>query len=208
MRAQAAGRALAATVAPGVQLAAFAKIAGVALGAYEIHKRLAALRFGQPPGVGLVKPHQGSVDDETRVHADVERHLHGFHRVVPAVRVAGRIRFAHADDNVPDALFPRQRRGRREKKQVAPRHKGVRQALIIHGDRHVAGHGRVTDLREEIQFEQGVASEARPPRRVDPGSAFAQAPAAFQFHGVPLSVGETDGFHPDKMVQRPAEASR
>jgi hypothetical protein len=55
-----------------------------------------SLRFGQV--------HQRGMDLEGVVHRQIEGNIHGFDEHVAAVGIAGEIGFAHARDDVPDAL--------------------------------------------------------------------------------------------------------
>jgi hypothetical protein len=55
-----------------------------------------SLRFGQV--------HQRGMDLEGVVHRQIEGNIHGFDEHVAAVGIAGEIGFAHASDDVPDAL--------------------------------------------------------------------------------------------------------
>src|SRR5450830_1961595 len=58
IRAQGAGRASAAAIAPVVQLSPLAQVARVRATAYQVDQRLAAQVFCQIPALRLVQPHQ------------------------------------------------------------------------------------------------------------------------------------------------------
>lgn len=211
MLAQLAGGALAAAVAPRVQFAAIPDIAGVRHGTDTLHKRRAAFLLGEGPCTGLVQPHQGGMHDETGVHAEVEGDLHGFDGVVAAVGIAGKIGFADAHHQMPDAFAPRQRGGGGEEHEVAARHKCIGDALLVERDFHVAGHGRFADLVEQAEAEQGVLAELGGPQCGQGGvraDGVQYVPAAFHFHMMPLSVVETDRKDAIETVEGPSEAGR
>lgn len=79
---------------------AVSAIAGVASLADELHQRLAAQPIRQRPGLRLVAPHEGCVNDETRLHSKVQGKLHRFNCVISTIRVAETIRLGHADHEV------------------------------------------------------------------------------------------------------------
>lgn len=147
--------------------------------------------------------------DETGIHAEVERHLHGFDRIVAAVGIAGEIGFADAHHQMPDALAPRQRSGGGEEYEVAARHERIGDALLIECDFHIAGHGRLADLVEQAKAEQGIPAEPAGPRCGQGGvraDGLQYVPAAFHFHMMPLPVVETDRKDVLKTVEGPSEA--
>src|SRR3954454_12037939 len=74
--AEIAGWAVAAAIAPGMTMVAIALITGMGLVADYLKEALAADFACQAPSCGLVDPHQRRVDNETCVHAEVERELH------------------------------------------------------------------------------------------------------------------------------------
>src|SRR5882672_128547 len=75
LRAQSAGRALAAAITPVVPRTAFAEIAGVGVFPDQVDQPCPAEIIRQLPGAGLVQPHQRGVQFERLGHAEVERHL-------------------------------------------------------------------------------------------------------------------------------------
>ena len=192
-----------------MELVAIPDVAGMRDRPHGFHEGRAAFLLGQRPCGGLVEAHERRVHGEAGVHAQIEGHLHGLDRVVAAVGIAGKIGFADAHDQMADALAPGQRRRRREENEVAARHEGVGNALLVEGNLHVAGHGGFPDLVEEPEREDGVLPEPGGPLsgKIAVGAHRVEhVPAAFHFDVMALAVVETDRQHAGKAVQGPAEA--
>src|SRR5262249_6347062 len=100
----------------------------------EIKKCFSADLLGHGERVGLVDPHQGSMDGDTRVQTKRQRYLYGLDRVVAAVRIAGLIGFTHAGDQMAGPTPASQRSRKAEKNEIATGHKGRGQPGL--GDRN------------------------------------------------------------------------
>src|SRR4051795_10646002 len=114
LRAQLAGRAFAATVAPGVPFRAVAEVAGVRMLDQQIDERFAAEFVSKREACRLVDPHERSVNHEAPLHAQIDRELHRLDGVVAAIRITGKIRLAHAADEMLHAA-PIGERARKDK---------------------------------------------------------------------------------------------
>src|SRR5476651_2621904 len=204
-RAQCARRAGAAAIAPVVQRAALAEIAGVGAGADQVHQRRAAQLLRQFPGLALVAPHQRRFQLDARVHAEVERHLQGLHRVVAAVGITGEIGLAHAADQHRQAA-PVGHRGRhRHEQQVATGDEGVRQAVGLGLDGDIVRHRRLRNARNQRQVDHVVFAETFGPQRRLGAQLGQQRRAHRQLDGMALAVIEADGLDARVTRQRPRQ---
>lgn len=75
-----------ATETPAMSMLAVSAITGVTFFADELHQRLATQPIRQRPGLRLVQPHEGCVNDETRLHSKVQGKLHRFNCVISTIR--------------------------------------------------------------------------------------------------------------------------
>ena len=155
------GRARAAAIAPIVKMIAVAVIAGMRIAADDLDQRVAAEATGKRPRVGLVDPHQRRMDDEARVHPEIERELHCLHGVVAAVRIAGEIRLAHAGDDALETAAISERARKRQKHEIAAGHEGVRQPVLLHDDLGIACECGVAHLAEHGKIDHVVFAEPR-----------------------------------------------
>src|SRR5208283_4780036 len=105
---------------PIMKALAVAAVAGMRLQADDVDQRRAGEPFGHPPGFRLVDPHERRLDHEADVHAEVQRDLHRLHRIVAAVRIAGIVRLADAENKPPYVPTIRERGGEGEEKEIAP----------------------------------------------------------------------------------------
>ena len=69
------------------------------------------------------------MDLEGVVHRQIEGDVHGFDEHVAAVGVAGEVGFAHARDDVPDALSFGVDGGVKQEQGIASVHEGIGQAV-------------------------------------------------------------------------------
>ncbi|CFP58709.1 Uncharacterised protein [Bordetella pertussis] len=188
-------------------LAALAQVAGMAVLDHHVDQRLPAQPVGQLPGLGLVQPHQRRLDGDPRTQPQAQRYLLRLDGVVAAVRVPGKIGFAHAAHQHVELAAITERRGQRQEQQVAARHEGIGQAVGLHLDLAVAGHGGVAHLRQDAQVEQMIVAQALGPvGKV--GAQFAQHDlAGIQLDAMPLAVVETQRLDVGIALQRPGQAS-
>ena len=179
-----------------------ASVAGDAVVARQgvvAHQVEHAQAVGQRPGLGLVEPHQRGVDDELRVHRQVQRHIHRADERVTAIGIAAEVGLRHARHQVPDAPLAGMDGGDGQEEQVAPGHEGVGHAalglLAVHGHRGVrqrvvpqsADEGRVHDL--EVYAGLGGYGACQ-----------------FYFLLVLLPVAEAQGVHFGKLLFGPKQA--
>ena len=173
----------------------------------EVNQRFPAQVLRQRPGVRLVQPHQGRFDHEPALHPDIERHLKALDRIVAAIRVPGKVCFAHAADDAPNVQPVRKRGRHRQEQEVAPGNEGRRQARCGDLDPALGGQGRVHQARQKIQPHHAVRGERALPIRngrqtlPDPGPAL-------EFHRIALAVVEPDGIDILVAIQRPGQAGR
>ena len=118
--------------------------------------------------------------------------------------VAGGIALAHAQHPMADALAVAPGRGVHDEQQVAARHEGVGDAPVCLLDGHVRGQGRVGQLAEQADVQQG-ADQAVPPFRPEGRDGAADLAAAGQFHGMALAVIEAQRAHDGKAGQGPGK---
>ncbi len=103
------------------------------------------------------------MDDEAAVHAERQRELHGFDRVVAAVRIAGKIGLAHAGDDMFDAAPISERAGEGEKHEIAAGHECRRQARFRDLDRDVARQRGFGNRRKRVEAHHVIVAKARAP---------------------------------------------
>lgn len=103
-----------------------AVVAGVGLLA-DVVQRAHFVR--QRPSLRFGQVHQRGMDLEGVVHRQIEGNVHGFDEHVAAVGVAGEVGFAHASDDVPDALSFGVDGGIEQEQGVASVHEGIGQAV-------------------------------------------------------------------------------
>src|SRR6202008_3186943 len=132
---QCAGRTFAAAEAPVVARAALAEIAGMGVLANQVDQAGAAEPERQPPGRGLVQPHQWRVQLEALRHAEIERIVERADGLVAAIRIAGIVGLAHAADDVRNPAAIGERGGEGQEDQIAPGYEGVGQSVFTHPDR-------------------------------------------------------------------------
>ena len=143
---------------------------------------------------------------EMAVHAGIEGHLHGLDAVVAAVRVTGGVALAHAQHQMADVFAVGPGRGVHDEQQVAARHEGVGDAFAFLLDGHVRGQGRVGQLAEQADVQQGVGPQTVLPFRLEGRDGAADLAAAFQFHGVALAVIEAQRMDAGKAGKGPGKA--
>src|SRR5262249_18063156 len=134
----------------------------------ELHQRIAAQALGESPGRGLVAPHQGRLDDEAPIHAEVERELHRLHGVVATIGIARVIRLAHAGDEMTGAATRADGGGKSEEEKVAPRDEGGGKPVGAEGDLRLAGECRVTDRAERVEIDEMRLAQLLAPMRKSP----------------------------------------
>ena len=112
---------------------------------------------------GLVDPHQGRIEHEPPIHAEIERELHGFDGVVAAIRIAGKIGLTHAADEVPGAAPIGERPREGQENEIAAGNECGGQAGIGDGNRDIAGERGVGQRLQRIEPDQVVVAEPRAP---------------------------------------------
>ena len=115
----------------------------------------------------------GCQDHEPMIHSKDKVACSAFDRVVAAIRIARVVGLAHAADQMPQAAAIGNRRRKGQKTYVAPRDKGVRQAvglkrLPVLGQRRVARSAeqhpdRSCDRRRAVAFQSGNSGAGRRP---------------------------------------------
>ena len=73
-----------------------AQIAGVRVKTDQVDQFPATKLFRQHPGLSLVEPHEGCLNDHRRIEAKRKRDLQALQCVVAAVGISGIVGFAHA----------------------------------------------------------------------------------------------------------------
>jgi hypothetical protein len=204
---QLASRAAAAAVAPIMAMRAIPKVAGVGVFFDEVHQCLAAELLRQLPRLRFVDPHERRFNRKAFVHAERQRQLHGFHRVVAAIGVAGEIGFAHACHEHVCASAVSQRGSKREKQQIAAGHESVGQATGFHVERDIARQRGFAHLAQDVDIEQMILPQlACPLRKLSLDLAQHHKPC-IQLHPMTLPVVKTNRFNAWKMLQSPRKAS-
>ena len=119
------------------------------------------------------------MEDEARVHAEVERDLHRLDGVVAAVRIAGDNRSRTCRRRCGGRRADTRSRPRRQKKtRLRPGTKVVGRPLCRDLDRDVAGERRIGDRAERPPVDQVILAEPRRPCRIERRDLVAQAAAA------------------------------
>ena len=172
-----------------------ALVAGVAVLHDQVNQCLAAQLKGQLPHRRLVAPHQWGADAQAPLQPQVQRQLHGLHGVVAAIGVAGKIGLTHPGHQHLQPPAVGQRPGQGHEQQVAPRHKGVGQAILLHGDGHILGQRRAANLPDHIHIQHMVWAQAGRPMGELPAQALQHRLAGLQLYAVALAVVKTQGFN-------------
>ena len=150
-------QALAAQVAGGAVAAPVALDAVVAGQGLMAHQVEHAQLVGQGPGLALVYPHEGRVQDELLLHALIERYVQAFDERVAAVGVTAVVGLGHAGDDVVDAALARIDGGNGQEEQVAARHESVGQTALglpfIHVDGSI-GQGVAAQLGDKADVHR------------------------------------------------------
>src|ERR1700730_10358429 len=175
-------------MAPIVPYRALAEVAAMRRLYDETDERGSAERFREAPGRGFVEPHQRSFKNKTTIHAEIHGELHGFHGVVAAIRVARKIRFAHAADNMLEAAPIGERRRQAEEHEVAAGDECIGQAARVGGDLDIVGHCSCGDLRQSLDADQVVIAEALAPRGELLPKRFADRGALVELDSMSLAV--------------------
>ena len=191
-----------------MQLRAVALVAGMGFNPNQLHQRVAAQVMRQLPGLGLVQPHQRRVDAQAALQPQVQRQLLGLHGVVAAIGVAGVIGLAHAGDDHRQPTAISQRARQCQKQQIAARHKGVGQAIGLHGKGHIIRQRRAANLLEHIQRQHMVLAQPRSPLGKALRQLLAHRGAHSHLDTVALPVVKTQRFHTLKHGQRLRQAGR
>ena len=165
------------------------------LGANQLHQIRAAELISHLPGLRLVQPHQRRINAHALGQAQIQRQLLGFHGVVAAIGVARIIGLADTCDDHRQAPAIGHRPGQREKQQVAARHKGIGQAIGLHGKGHIVGQRGATDLLEHIQRQHMVVAQTRRPLWKALRELLAHAAAHLHLHAVALAVIKAQRLH-------------
>ena len=195
-------------MAPGMQCAALAKIAGVRVAPDDLDERRPAKLFGEPPCCRLVDEHQRRVQHEAAIHAEIERDLHRLDGVVAAIGIARKIRFAHAADDMADAAPIGEGGRKRQENEVSTGHEGVRQAVLAKGDFGPPRQSRLGDRRKRRQSERMVALEALRPGREPVRKRVPYHLALGEFDHMALAVIVADRLDMREALQRPGKAGR
>lgn len=112
----------------------------------QFDELLAAKLLRQPPCGGLVELHQWRVYAKLLCHPKRQRASHRLDCFGTTVRISGIIRLAHSSHEVVYTSTECESCRRGQEQQIASRHKGVRQAICAHADRHRIRQCRPADL--------------------------------------------------------------
>ena len=125
----------------------------------KINKSIPANLLRQREGRRLVDPHQWRMNHETALHAEIERELHGFDRVVAAVGIAGEIGLAHAGDQMLDPAPIGERARERQEREVAAGNKGGRQPARVDFDCGLARERGLLHFGECIELNRVILAK-------------------------------------------------
>ena len=196
-------RTLSAAVAPVVANRAVAEIAAVGFLDQKSHEPLTAEFVRKVECCRLVDPHQRRMDHEAPLHAEIERKLHGFDRVVAAIRIPRIVGLAHACHEMLDSTAVGESAGKREEHEIAPGHERSGKPALAHCDRDVAGEGAFREGRERGDLDHVILTQTSCPWRAHRADALAHAPADDELHSMTLAVIEADGLYALESMQCP-----
>src|SRR5215467_2463261 len=205
---QHAGRAGTAAMAPVVELATLAVIAGVSLRDDKIDQAIAAQIAGELPGRRFVDPHQRRVQHEALLHSEIQGDLQRLHSVVATIRITGIIGLAHSSDKVAQPAPVSQGGSEGQKYQVTARNKCVRQAILIYFNGYLARECGVRNLPKGRKIDRVPIAQALAPGAVKLCQGRPNLAATGKFDPVPLTIIEPDGFHPMETIKRPGKTCR
>ena len=200
-------RTLSAAVAPVVANRAVTQIAAVGFLDQKSHEPLTAEFVRKVECCRLVDPHQRRMDHEAPLHPEIERKLHGFDRVVAAIRIPGIVGLAHARHEMLDSTAVGESAGQREEHEIAPGHERSGKSALAHCDRDVAGEGAFREGRERGDLDHVILTQTSCPWRAHRADAHAHAPADVELHPMTLAVIETDGLYPLESMECPDRPS-
>ena len=111
----------------------------------------------------LVDPHQGRLNNKSRLHAEVQNRLKGFNCIVSAVGIARVVRLAHSADEMTKAAPIGERCGEREKNDVATWHERIGQAAYPQFYRDITSEGGVRDFPKGAKVDCVILTEFERP---------------------------------------------
>lgn len=85
---------------------------------------------GKRPGLRFRQIHQRRVNLKGIIHCQIERDVHGFDKYIAAIRVAGKVRFADARNQMINPLSFGKNRRVEQKQRITAIDKGIRQAGV------------------------------------------------------------------------------
>ena len=124
-------------------------IAGMGLVDNQVNQCIATQFFSQFPSLLFVFPHQRGDDVQSGIHTGIQCNLQSLDGIIPAVWIAGKIRFTHSADQDIDAAAVSNNGGSCQEHQVASWDKCVWQAVFHHLDFDILGHCRFRKLTEQ-----------------------------------------------------------
>ena len=158
-------------------------------------------RLSEFPGFGFREVHQRPLNPETRFHAEINRELKRFHRVLAAIRVPAVVRLADTRENRFRPKLPGIRCGIGDENQIPPGDKGGRKmSLLVHLNRFGFRQCAVGKLSEGFQVEKQIILQGmRAKNGLDP---CADPLSALKLNPMTLSIIDTDGVHRVILLQR------
>lgn len=178
-----------------------ALVAGMRFVTDKADERVATDRLSEFPGFGFREVHQRPLNPETRFHAEINRELKRFHRVLAAIRVPAVVRLADTRENRFRPKLPGIRCGIGDENQIPPGDKGGRKmSLLVHLNRFGFRQCAVGKLSEGFQVEKQIILQGmRAKNGLDP---CADPLSALKLNPMTLSIIDTDGVHRVILLQR------
>ena len=154
----------------------------------------------QCPRLSLVQPHQRRVQDELRIHGQVQGDIQRLDKTVTAIGIPAVIRLRDARHDMADATLscPYGRYAQEEK--IATGHKGIGEYLAI----------RYLLVHRQGSIRQCIVSQGANPRQLQGCEwnigTFGDSTCQFHFFFVFLPIAEAQGIHFSKFTFCPEKA--
>src|ERR1700722_4255992 len=146
------------------------------------------------------------MQNEPCFHAEIERRLKRLDRVVPAVRISGKIRLAHPANDVLEPPAIGHTGGKGQEENVATGNEGAREPVFEHRDFDVTREPRLADFPQNAEVDGVVITEAPDPIGKFQRQFATYVLAALEIDHMTLPVIKPDCFDALELVQRPGEA--
>ena len=189
-----------------MQPCAVALVTRVGISPDEIDQSRAAEVVSEVPGSSFVEPHQWGVKRVSLIHSKADRDLQGLDRIIPAIRIARVIGFAHPTYDVPCIPLESNRSSYGQEQQISAWDEGVWEPGASEFNLSYASQRGVADLAQYAEVDHVIFAESVDPLGKGLLERREKYSSYFKFDGMGLAIVESDCFYMLKALQRPSEA--